>query len=134
VVAAVQGGMRGTVRAGIMQSMVLVDLAELLARFRAKRPFVRIEPRTLPGGSADLAEAVGDGRLDAAFASLPTYERSLDVVPQVSDDLVLALPPNHELLRKRQRFCWKISTASSSSSSPIGAPARASKDYSRTTV
>jgi DNA-binding transcriptional LysR family regulator len=47
VVAAVQGGVRGTVRVGIMQSMVLVDLAELLARFRDQRPFVRIEPCSL---------------------------------------------------------------------------------------
>lgn len=98
VVAAVQGGVRGTVRVGIMQSMVLVDLAELLARFRGKRPFVRVEPRTLPGGSSALVEAVGDGRLDVAFTALPTYERSLDVVPLTSADLVLALPPDHELL------------------------------------
>lgn len=100
-VADVQGGVRGSVRIGIMQSMVLHDLPGLLATFRASRPRVEIIPTTLPGGSLDLVEAVAQDRLDVAFAALPDtlYDRRRQVVvPLTSEELVLALPPQHALI------------------------------------
>ena len=70
-VAAVQGGLRGTVRVGIMHSLHLIDMAAMLTRYHRERPAVRIIPITAQRGSAELAARVADGDLDLAFAALP---------------------------------------------------------------
>src|ERR1700722_2579297 len=66
-VAAVRGIVRGTLRIGIMQSLTLVDVASLLARFHDLHPGVEIRTRPALGGSVSLADEVRRGRLDCAF-------------------------------------------------------------------
>jgi DNA-binding transcriptional LysR family regulator len=101
-VAAVHGGLRGTLRIGIMHSLALVDLAGLLTRYHQDRPQVRIEPSPAAGGSVELAGAVADGRLDLAFAAIPgDYPPGLDVIPLVSEPMGLACPPGHRLATRR---------------------------------
>jgi DNA-binding transcriptional LysR family regulator len=73
-VAAVLGVVRGTLRVGVMQSLKPVDLASLLARFRADHPGVDLYLRPALGGSASLADATRDGELDLAFVSLRAGE------------------------------------------------------------
>jgi DNA-binding transcriptional LysR family regulator len=70
-VTAAHGGLRGTVRVGIMHSLALIDVAGAMVRYRAERPQVQIVPKTALGGSAELAAQVADGNLDLAFVSLP---------------------------------------------------------------
>jgi DNA-binding transcriptional LysR family regulator len=102
-VAGVAGGLRGTVRIGIMQSLTLIDLAALLADFHRERPQVQLVPRAAQGGSAELARDVLDGRLDLAFAALPArYPAGLTVVPVASEELMLACPPDHPLANRRR--------------------------------
>jgi DNA-binding transcriptional LysR family regulator len=102
-VAAVSGGLRGTVRIGIMQSLTLIDLAALLADFHRERPQVQLIPRASQGGSAELARDVLEGRLDLAFAALPAgYPAGLTVLPLASEDLMLACPPDHPLADRRR--------------------------------
>jgi DNA-binding transcriptional LysR family regulator len=101
-VAAVQGGLRGTIRIGIMHSLSLIDLAGLLTDFHRKWPEVRLVPQAAQGGSAELADEVAQGRLDLAFAALPHgYPRGLDVRALASEQMLLACPPG-ELLAKRR--------------------------------
>jgi DNA-binding transcriptional LysR family regulator len=95
-VAAVHGGVRGTVRVGIMHSLALIDLGGLLARYYRERPMVQIVPSALPGGSTELARQVTDGRLDLAFVALPgEYPPGLTVHPLASEPMSLACPPDH---------------------------------------
>lgn len=103
-VAATTGGIRGTLRLGIMHSLALVDLAGLLTRYHQDRPGVRIEPRAAnAGGSVELADAVRDGQLDLAFAAMPAgYPAGLEVTPLVAEPLSLACPPDHRLASRRQ--------------------------------
>jgi DNA-binding transcriptional LysR family regulator len=97
-VAAVQGGVRGTVRIGIMNSLRLIDLASALTRYHRERPLVQIVPHTAVGGSAELVAGVLDGSLDLAFAALPgPYPRGLSVRPLASEPLLLACPDDHPL-------------------------------------
>jgi len=97
-VAAVQGGVRGTVRIGIMNSLRLVDLASALTRYHRERPLVQIVPRTAAGGSAELVAGVLDGTLDLAFAALPGgYPPGVTARLLASEPLLLALPPGHPL-------------------------------------
>ena len=103
-VAATVGGVRGTLRLGVMHSLALVDLAGLLTRFHQDRPGVRIEPQAVAtGGSVELADAVRGGRLDLAFAAMPGgYPAGLEVRPLVSEPLSLACPPGHRLASRRR--------------------------------
>jgi DNA-binding transcriptional LysR family regulator len=55
-VAEANEGMRGTLRLGLMQSLTLVDVAGLIARFHRERPLVTIRPRPATGGWALMAE------------------------------------------------------------------------------
>src|SRR5205807_94272 len=66
-----RGGLRGTVVLGTMQAqgMRAIDLAGVLAAFRAERPGVEIAIRH-SGGSSEMAREVVDGRLDLAFVAL----------------------------------------------------------------
>ncbi|MET9819497.1 LysR substrate-binding domain-containing protein [Streptomyces sp. NPDC006355] len=101
-VAAVHGGLRGTVRIGIMNSMTLIDLAAVLTRYQQERPNVHIVPSPAQGGSMELAGKVIDGSLDLAFAALPSdYPPGLTVQTLASEPMLLACPDDHPIARRR---------------------------------
>jgi DNA-binding transcriptional LysR family regulator len=102
-VAAVRGGVRGTVRVGIMHSLVLIDLAGLLTTYHHENPEVLLVPSPAEGGSAELAQAVSEGRLDLAFASPPAeLPKDLDIHSIAAEEMLLACPPDHPLARRRR--------------------------------
>jgi DNA-binding transcriptional LysR family regulator len=102
-VAAVRGGVRGTVRVGIMHSLALIDLAALLTRFHREHPDVRLVPSPAEGGSAELARDVNGGRLDLAFASLPAgHPKGLNLRTLAAEEMLLACPPGHPLAGRRR--------------------------------
>lgn len=97
-VAAVEGGLRGRVRVGILQSLALGDLARVLVDFHARRPHVRIETRVEPAGSAELVRAVRNGHLDVAFVGLAAdYPSDVEVAALTRETLALAVPRDHPL-------------------------------------
>jgi DNA-binding transcriptional LysR family regulator len=101
-VAAVTGGVRGTVRIGIMR-LAFIDLAELLTRYHRAHPDVRLVPSPAEGGSVELARDVAEGRLDLAFVGLPTdYPNGLTVRTIAAEEMLLACPPDHALARRRR--------------------------------
>jgi DNA-binding transcriptional LysR family regulator len=102
-VAAVRGGVRGTVRIGIMHALSLIDLASLLTEYHRARPQVQLVPSALHGGSAELARGVIDGRLDLSFAALPAgYPPTLSVLPLATEEMMLACPPGHPFAQRRR--------------------------------
>jgi DNA-binding transcriptional LysR family regulator len=95
-------GMRGTLRLGLMQSLTLVDVAALIARFHRERPLVAIRPRPAMGGSASLAEEVGQGTLDAAFiATGGPSVRNISVRALAVEPLILVCPIDHHLAHRK---------------------------------
>jgi DNA-binding transcriptional LysR family regulator len=68
-VAGVEGLQRGTLSLGIMQSLVVVQLPALLARFHSTHPAIDIGLRQ--AGTTVLVREVREGKLELAFASLP---------------------------------------------------------------
>jgi DNA-binding transcriptional LysR family regulator len=102
-VAAVRGGVRGTVRIGIMHSLGLIDLAALLTHYHREHPEVSLVPSPAEGGSVELARDVADGKLDLAFASLPAgHPAGLEVRRLAAEEMLLACPPEHPLARRRR--------------------------------
>ncbi|QMU76739.1 LysR family transcriptional regulator [Streptacidiphilus sp. PB12-B1b] len=102
-VAAVNDGMRGTIRVGIMHALPGIDLAAPLAQFLAERPLVQIKPTTNSAGSRDLVQAVADNRLDLALAAMPgAHPAEVEAIALYHEPIMLACPPNHPLAGRRQ--------------------------------
>jgi DNA-binding transcriptional LysR family regulator len=94
----VGSGLRGVFRLGVMQALPLVDLAEILARYRKERPLVELRPRPELGGSAALAEDVGKGDLDAAIVCLPGgAPAGVALTPLAAEPIRLVCRPGHPL-------------------------------------
>lgn len=98
VVQEAAGGMRGTVRVGIMHATTAIDLAGLIGSFLRERPHVVIEPSTDRAGSAGLAARVLDHSLDMAFAAAGGEHRGeLHQKDLASESIRLLCPPGHHL-------------------------------------
>jgi DNA-binding transcriptional LysR family regulator len=99
----VRGGLRGTIRLGIMQATQGaggISVAATIAAFRDAHPDVSVEVRQ--GGSADQAERVRSGELDLTFLGLPDRELpGLDVTVLAEPDMVLVCPPGHRLAARK---------------------------------
>jgi DNA-binding transcriptional LysR family regulator len=99
---AVRGGVRGTVVLGTMQAqgMRSIDVAGVLAEFRSEHPEIEIQIRQ--GGSLETATKVRDGELDLAFVALPDQQfAGVELVPLVSEPIVLAVAADHPLAARR---------------------------------
>ena len=94
-----RGGLRGTVVLGTMQAqgMRAIDLAAILAAFRAEHHAVEVKIRHA-GGSSEMAREVREGRLDLAFVALPgNGPPGVELPPLASEPIVLAVPASHPL-------------------------------------
>jgi DNA-binding transcriptional LysR family regulator len=79
------------------QGMRAIDLAGVLAGFRADHPGVAVAIRH-SGGSREMAREVIDGRLDLAFVALPgDAPPGLMLLPLVTEPIMLAVPAGHPL-------------------------------------
>ncbi|MFE6777524.1 LysR family transcriptional regulator [Streptomyces sp. NPDC057702] len=95
--AAAAGVVRGRLAVGVIMTTAAIDVAELLQRFRARHPDVRVVLRA--GESTDLVDSVRRGELDIAFLGLPRDQRPAGVESLVvdHDEHVLVVPAGHRL-------------------------------------
>ncbi|MFJ5773260.1 LysR family transcriptional regulator [Streptomyces sp. NPDC093094] len=95
--AAAAGVVRGRLAVGVIVTAAAVDVPELLQRYRARYPEVRVALRS--GRSDDLVTAIRDGELDIAFLGLPQDQRPAGVESLVldHDEHVLVVPAGHRL-------------------------------------
>ncbi|SOD84604.1 transcriptional regulator, LysR family [Streptomyces sp. Ag109_G2-15] len=95
--AAATGVVRGRLAVGVIVTTAAVDVPELLQRYRAQHPDVRVVLRS--GRSDELVEAVRGGGLDIAFLGLPEDERpsGVETVVLDHDAHVLVVPAGHRL-------------------------------------
>src|SRR3954470_9770015 len=75
----------GTVAFGTFGSAHHYLLAGLIGDFRARHPEVRV--RAVGQNSAEVAEAVREGTLEAGLVALPVDDRGLDVRPAMREEL-----------------------------------------------
>ena len=75
----------GTVAFGTFGSAHHYLLAGLIGDFRARHPTVRV--RAVGQNSAEVAEGVRDGTLEAGLVALPIDDRGLDVRPAMREEL-----------------------------------------------
>jgi DNA-binding transcriptional LysR family regulator len=76
----------GTVEFGTFGSAHHYLLAGLVEDFRTRHPNVRV--RAVGQNSAEVADAVREGRLEAGLVALPVDDRGLDVRPALREELL----------------------------------------------
>ncbi|WP_231379183.1 LysR family transcriptional regulator [Candidatus Solirubrobacter pratensis] len=76
----------GTVAFGTFGSAHHYLLGGLVQDFRTRHPQVRV--RAIGQNSAEVADAVRDGHLEAGLVVLPVDDRGLDVRPSIRDELL----------------------------------------------
>ncbi|TPW74231.1 LysR family transcriptional regulator [Schumannella soli] len=84
----------GTVSFGTFNSAHLYLLTDLIREFHALHPSVRIQVTGL--NSAEVADAVRDGRLEAGIVQLPIDDRELLLTPSVFADQVVYVTTDPE--------------------------------------
>jgi DNA-binding transcriptional LysR family regulator len=99
---AVRGGLRGTVRLGVMQSQRGVySIPDLLRRFGEHHPGVEVLIRHT-GGSAEMAAHVADGTLDLAFVALAAGDaHGARLTPLAREPIDLVCAVGHRLAARR---------------------------------
>lgn len=105
-VQALRGLHRGTLLLGGGATATTYLLPRLLRAFRDAHPGVRLLVREQ--GSSAIVDGVLAGDLDLGVVTLPadaSRSAALQVVPWVTDDLRLLLPPGHRLSH-RSGFTW----------------------------
>ena len=76
----------GTVAFGTFGSAHHYLLGGLIEEFRRRHPSVRM--RVVGQNSAEVADAVRDGQLEAGLVVLPVDDRGLDVRPAMQEELL----------------------------------------------
>jgi DNA-binding transcriptional LysR family regulator len=89
---------RGRVLIGANEAAVHT-LLPLIARFRQRHRDITIDVRRVP--ARQIAVEVQQGSLDFGALSFHPAEEGLLVVPVGTDELVLLVPPSHELAKRR---------------------------------
>jgi DNA-binding transcriptional LysR family regulator len=99
---ALRGMYAGHVTIGAMHTMGPVDLSLALALFRARHPNVQLTVREQ--SSEEMAEMLRVDELDLAFLSVTERVEShgLGLYQLVSEELVVLLPSEHRLGKRRQ--------------------------------
>jgi DNA-binding transcriptional LysR family regulator len=97
-VAEVRGGLRGSLRLGILTSIGLVDLPTLLGEFHRRHPGVLLQTTAAPSGSRGLIAALTERRLDLAFVSVPgSVPAGIELLDLTGSVLDLVVPEDHPL-------------------------------------
>lgn len=98
----IKGIRTGRVRVGAIHTMGPIDVSLTLAIFHERHPGVELTVRE--ESSEELAEMVRDDELDLAFLSVTerVERRGLALQQLISEELVVVLPPEHRLARRRQ--------------------------------
>jgi DNA-binding transcriptional LysR family regulator len=97
-VAGVRGMLRGPLHVGAIQTLGVIDLPALLARFSRAHPEVSI--RLSHDAAPALARAAADAQLDVAFIDGPTDPARVTRINIGHDDLILAVPRGGPLAQR----------------------------------
>lgn len=93
-----RGTVSGSVRVGVMTSVVIVDLPDILERFHAQYPEVKVHLISAPSGSGGLLQELQRGRVDIALAvttgSVPVEMHGSVIA---TSEFVLVVPEYHRL-------------------------------------
>ncbi|MFF3216759.1 LysR substrate-binding domain-containing protein [Streptomyces sp. NPDC002886] len=125
--AAAVGEVRGRLLIGTVPTVVAVDIAEVLQRFRERHPQVRVGLNV--GASDAMTAEIAAGDLDVAFLGLPAGHepRGVAALELAREQLVAVVSPTHELADHDRVSLHQLAT-SPFADFPAGSPGRAQSD------
>lgn len=88
----------GTLTFGTFGSASWYGLADVIATFRERHPEVRL--RAVGQNSAEVADAIRDGEIEAGLVVLPVDDRGLDLRPAIRDEVFYASADPERLTRR----------------------------------
>lgn len=91
---------RGKVTIGANESTNLYLLPKLILAFRERYPDIKVE--VFRSSSVQLPEEIKERNLDFGIIAFDPDDSELEWFPILHDELVLILPPNHRLARRRK--------------------------------
>lgn len=91
---------RGRISVGATPSITTAILPDAFARFHAAYP--GIDLKLHEAGSRDLVRELASGGLDLALVILPVTHRSLETVPLLREELVVAVAAGHPLADRKR--------------------------------
>ncbi len=94
-------GSESLLRVGITESVGIRVLPELLRRFGAEWPDVRIRPTEASASDLDLYQGVERGALELSFVELPAPPGPFETIELLTDPYVLVVRPDSALARGR---------------------------------
>lgn len=99
---AIAGRVTGTLRLGVIPTVVAVDVPRVLVRFRDAHPHARVQLQV--GNSDEISRAVRQGELDVGLLGLREHVEPLGVASRLlrREHLVAALPSGHPLATRPQ--------------------------------
>jgi Transcriptional regulator len=114
----VRRGLRGTVVAGVLPMLGLVDLPPLIADYHHRYPDVAVHLKA--GGTKDLAERLDEGELDFALISpVGPIPQDLRLTRLGRTPFVTIVPPEHSLAGHTE-VTWEELTERPFIDSPMG--------------
>jgi LysR family hydrogen peroxide-inducible transcriptional activator len=90
---------RGQVSVGVLPTIAPYLLPPIIGDFTARFPGVQIVIHE--DTTATLASLVASYEVDLAIASLPLRDPAFEIAPLLTEELLLAVPPDHPLTRKK---------------------------------
>jgi len=90
---------RGQLKVGIMQTVSACVIPEIVSRFSAAHPGVRVTCTEMP--VAEVESGLESGKLDLGISFLPATRVTLEGERLFTENLVLVLPVGHSLTRRR---------------------------------
>jgi DNA-binding transcriptional LysR family regulator len=87
----------GTLQVAAIYSVGLGDMGQLVERFQAQQPSIKVQLEYLHPDR--VYERVQGGNADLGLVSFPRKSSRLTIVPWRDEEMVLACPPNHPLAR-----------------------------------
>lgn len=99
---AVEGRVTGDLRLGVMTSVKIINVAELLGRYARRYPDVRVHMQPSPTRSAGTTEMLLTGQLDIAFAAnVDTAGTALRASRLAVSPILMAVPVDHALATRK---------------------------------
>lgn len=89
----------GEVRMGCNPSVATYVVPSLISSFRASFPRVLVQ--LVEGGDVELIRGVLEGSVDFAVVTAPGSPQSLDAIPLPSEDMLVAVAPNHRFASRK---------------------------------
>jgi DNA-binding transcriptional LysR family regulator len=112
----IRGVLSGTLVIGSYYSVSAMQLPEIIGRFKADYPGIRIKLRE--GGNGEFARWLSNKSVDCCFAIQPANNVPCDWIPVIQDELMAWLPPDHPRIHDKSYPVKELENEPSIATSP----------------